>query len=368
MGDWSNSNWEERLDIDDSDLISTVTSLSSQCSHPLTLRPCSSSSLENPRLIPGPAGAVQAAMHRIKRPDGGDSGLQTQRGPMDLDGEFDHDFQLHSWVYAMRFLGRHSNSLSPINSIQTRKIRRIPLVVGLVKSCTPNGLGDLLLTLKDQTGTICASIHRNALLEGTLPREVAVGSVLIIKQVVVFSPARSIHYLNITKDNVIKLIGKNCGPAQEHFTPSIETMLQENGMEKDENRQMEQPLVNNGIENHTEIRTSAIQEITNERVDCCGIISQPNPKVSEASTLYTNCILKHHQTRPVEPARNPQDILRKISGDALFRKISKENTSVKILKENLRTNEENEEQEKLVSKAPYPEWTDEQISELFADY
>ncbi|KAJ1704598.1 hypothetical protein LUZ63_004377 [Rhynchospora breviuscula] len=382
MADSNSTNWEDI--IDDSDLISSVTSLSS---HPL--RPCSSSSSSSsslsknpsvhnprsvsPRLIPGPAGPVQAAMHRIKRRDGADMGSQRGEvrgiaGSMDLDEEVDDDFNLDSWIYAMRFLGRESDSVSPIASIKTSKIRRIPLVVGLVNSCTPNGLGDLVLTLKDQTGTICASIHHNALSEGTLQSEVAVGCVLILQQVVVFSPARSIQYLNVTKDNVVKLIGKNCGPPQEHFTPSIATKLQENGTENDENRQMEQPLVNNGIENHTEIRTSANQEITNKRVDFCGIISQPNPKESEASTLYTNCIPKHHQTRPVEPARDPQVILRKISGDASFRKISKENTSVKILKENLRTKEENEKQEKLVSKASYPEWTDEQISELFADY
>ncbi|KAJ4757087.1 hypothetical protein LUZ62_067462 [Rhynchospora pubera] len=370
-------------DSDDSDLISTVTSLSSHL-HPL--RPCSSSSSSSsslsltskknprsvsPRLIPGPAGAVQAATRRIKRRDGADTGSPREEiggGSMDLDGPVDDDFNLHSWIYAMRFLGRETHSVSPIASIKTIKITRIPLVVGLVKSCTPNGLGDLLLTLKDQTGTISASIHHNALLEGTLQSEMAVGCVLILQQVVVFSPARSIQYLNVTKDNVVKLIGKNCGPPQGHFTPSIATKLQENGTEKDENNQMEQPLIDNGIENHTEIRTSAIQEITNKRVDFCEIISQPNPKASEASMLYNNCIPKHNQIKPLEPARDPQDIFRKISGDALFRKISKENTSVKILKENLRTKEENEEQEKLVSKASYPEWTDEQISELFADY
>lgn len=104
------TSWEERLDVDDSDLFAIAPSISSW-----PLRPCSSRSrkpsVENPRsgpprLIPGPAGAVQAAMHRIKRRDVGEEGSQREEigrvgGSMDLDG----DFQLDSWIYAMQYLG-----------------------------------------------------------------------------------------------------------------------------------------------------------------------------------------------------------------------------------------------------------------------
>ncbi|KAF3341811.1 hypothetical protein FCM35_KLT00449 [Carex littledalei] len=349
------TSWEERLDVDDSDLFTIVPSISS-----CPLRPCSTRSrnpsLENPRsvsprLIPGPAGAVQAAMHRVTMRDVGQKGSQREEigrlgGSMDLDGEVDGDFKLDSWIYAMRYLGTGCNSVSPISSIRTRTIGRIPMVVGLVKSCTSNGLGDLVLTLKDQTGTICASIHHKALLEGTLGSDVAVGCVLILKQVVVFSPARSVQYLNITEDNVLKLIGKNCGPIQEQFTSAVETRFQDNGKRKEENRLMERPLINSGLEHHAQIRSSAIEQTRSERVDFCEIISRLNPKANKVSTI---CIDK-------------------MSGDDLFGKISKENTSDKVLKDNLQPNRENDEKETPVSKVSIPEWTDEQLSELFADY
>lgn len=126
---------------------------------------------------------------------------------------------------------------------------------------------------------------------------------------------------------------------------------------------MEQPLVNNA-----QIRASAIQETRSEKVDFCGIISRLNPKANEVSRTRTCNIPNHQQTRTAEPAQDSQDILRKISGDALFNKTSKEKTSVKISKENLKPNQENDEKEKLVLNISIPEWTDEQLSELFADY
>jgi hypothetical protein len=108
------TSWEERLDIDDSDLFTIVPSTSSW-----PLRPCSSRftnpSVENPRsvsprLIPGPAGAVQAAMHRIKRRDVGEKESRREDNgrvgvSMDLDGSVDGDFQLDSWICAMQYLG-----------------------------------------------------------------------------------------------------------------------------------------------------------------------------------------------------------------------------------------------------------------------
>jgi hypothetical protein len=135
-----------------------------------------------------------------------------------------------------------------------------------------------------------------------------------------------------------------------------------------ENKQLDQPVVNNGLENHAQIGASSIKETRCERVDSCAIISRLNPKANEVSRAHSFNIPNHHQTRTVELAGDSQDILRKISGDALFHKNSKESTSIKIVKENLKSNRENIEKEKPVSKISIPEWTDEQLSELFADY
>lgn len=118
------------------------------------------------------------------------------------------------------------------------------------------------------------------------------------------------------------------------------------GKRKEGNRLMEQSLINSGLENHSQIGSSAIEQTRSERVDFCGIISRLNPKANKVSAICTD----------------------KMSGDDLFGKISKENTSVKIPKGNMQPNQGNDVKEMPVSKVSIPEWTDEQLSELFADY
>ncbi|GJT11387.1 reverse transcriptase domain-containing protein [Tanacetum coccineum] len=57
---------------------------------------------------------------------------------------------------------------------------KLELVVGVVKSCTPNSLGDMTVTLKDPTGTMG-----------------------------VWTPKPSQHYLNITIRNIVKVFDKD---------------------------------------------------------------------------------------------------------------------------------------------------------------
>ncbi|KAM0037555.1 putative recombination protein [Helianthus debilis subsp. tardiflorus] len=78
-------------------------------------------------------------------------------------------------------------------------------VVAVIKSCTPNGLGDMTVTLKDPTGTVSGTIHHKVLTEGDFRKGTCVGSVLILHKVSVFSPSRSTYYINITKRNLVKV-------------------------------------------------------------------------------------------------------------------------------------------------------------------
>ncbi|XP_062115225.1 uncharacterized protein LOC133829534 [Humulus lupulus] len=64
---------------------------------------------------------------------------------------------------------------------------RVARVVAIVKSCTPNGLGGLMVTLKDPTGTIGASIHRKVLSEGEFGKNISIGTVLILQKVLFHS-------------------------------------------------------------------------------------------------------------------------------------------------------------------------------------
>ncbi|PIA26572.1 hypothetical protein AQUCO_09100034v1 [Aquilegia coerulea] len=247
----------EALDVDDSDLPSLVRpSLSTpllpckRSRHSTTNKPCSqlpppSQSHEtlNPQspllllnsgpskshTIPGPAGTIQAAMHRktlIDQNNNKENYSSTQeflRRAVLEDGcnvDEDDDFKQNSWIFAMDFIDKEKKKgynvgiTSPLGSIKNHgnNVDRLPQVVAIVKSCSPNGLGDLIVTLKDPTGTVGANIHRKVLVKSGVGKDITVGSVLVLHKVAVFSPSPSAHYLNITLKNVVKVISKDTGP------------------------------------------------------------------------------------------------------------------------------------------------------------
>ncbi|GKD57611.1 reverse transcriptase zinc-binding domain-containing protein [Tanacetum coccineum] len=75
-------------------------------------------------------------------------------------------------------------------------------------SCTPNMIDDLTVTLKDLSGTI----HHKVIDEGGYEKDIIVGAALILVNVSVFSPKPSMHYLNITMRNVVKVFHKDTVP------------------------------------------------------------------------------------------------------------------------------------------------------------
>lgn len=236
----------EALDVDDSDLVSLLRpSTLLPCKRPLppppsqqnpnktrdntifpSLRPCSQPqtqkrddlpSTSNRRLIPGPAGLLQATMYRKARDNrSGEDQIPTQEfirrmnGEED-EGENDPDFKRNPWLCAVEFDVGFEEGKSNLGSIKNcLSNRRVSLVIAMVKSCKPNGLGDISLTLKDPTGTIGANVHRKVT-ESEYGKDISVGSILILKQIVLFSPSHTGHYLNITLPNVVKVIPKDYG-------------------------------------------------------------------------------------------------------------------------------------------------------------
>lgn len=121
---------------------------------------------------------------------------------------------------------------TPLSSIKNNT-DRVALVVAIIKSCTPNGFGDMTVTLKDPTATVSASVHRKVFAHAEFRKDaITVGSVLVLQKVAVFCPNRSTCYLNITLHNVVKVFSKDSGPPSQqltcpaspviHTTPSIE--------------------------------------------------------------------------------------------------------------------------------------------------
>ncbi|WJX54490.1 hypothetical protein P8452_40367 [Trifolium repens] len=88
----------------------------------------------------------------------------------------------------------------------------------------------MTVTLKDPTGTIGASIHRKVFTKVEFGKDITVGSVLFLQKVAVFSPNGSTCYLNITLSNIVKVFSKDSGPS-EQISAKLTTPTSNAGME-----------------------------------------------------------------------------------------------------------------------------------------
>ncbi|GJZ06275.1 hypothetical protein Tco_0540068 [Tanacetum coccineum] len=200
------------LDIDDSDLRLTPVMRPSSSTHVET-----SHSTQNPfRIIPSPAGIVQAANLLKQRDillglDGAVMSTQEYMKKVVEDVGKDEDFKSESWVSATNSVNANGGTVSGcLGDIKNfLKDRKLDQVVAIVNSCSPNVIGDLTVTMKDLSGTIPGTIHHKVIGEGGYGNDITVGAALILANVSVFSPKPSMHYLNITKRNVVKVFRKD---------------------------------------------------------------------------------------------------------------------------------------------------------------
>ncbi|GKC07946.1 hypothetical protein Tco_0999556 [Tanacetum coccineum] len=232
--------WEFGLDIDDSDLHLTPSLRSSNSTHvqsstliqnpvyaipgPAGVVQLSSDtraelypSTPNPvRIIPGPAGIVQQAKllkEKVFILDSDGALMSTQKYMQKIieDVGEDDDFNSGAWVsatnYVMAFGGTVTGCLGDIDNFL--KKGKLDHIVAIVKSCSPNMLGDLNVTLKDISGTIPGTIHHKVIGEGGYGKDITVGAAMILKNVSVFTPKPSEHYLNITMRNVVEVFRKD---------------------------------------------------------------------------------------------------------------------------------------------------------------
>ncbi|GJZ23124.1 hypothetical protein Tco_0560583 [Tanacetum coccineum] len=207
-----NEPWELSLDIDDSDLQLTHIVSSSSSTH-VEPSPLTQNSVT---IIPGPAGLVQRAKLLkenvfILDPDGALMSTQEYMQKVVEDVGEDADFNSGAWVsatnYVIAFGGTVTGCLGDIDNFL--KKGKLEQVVAIVKSCYPNALGDLNVTLKDLSGTVPGTIHYKVLDVGSYGKDITVGAAMILANVSVFTPKPSEHYLNITKRNVVEVFRKD---------------------------------------------------------------------------------------------------------------------------------------------------------------
>nr|GEW50923.1 hypothetical protein [Tanacetum cinerariifolium] len=158
-----NDPWEYSLDIDDSDLHLTPVLRSSSSAHvepsPYTPNPVT--------IIPGHAGVVQLSNSICVEPS-----FSTPNPVKIIPGHAvvkdvgeDADFNSGACVsvtnYVNAFGGTITGCLRDIDNFLKKE--KLEQVVAIVKSCSPNALGDSNVTLKDLSGTVPGTIHYNVL-------------------------------------------------------------------------------------------------------------------------------------------------------------------------------------------------------------
>ncbi|GJS45222.1 hypothetical protein Tco_0595343 [Tanacetum coccineum] len=88
-------------------------------------------------------------------------------------------------------------------------VGKLEQVVAIVKSCSPNALGDLNVTMKDLSGTIPGTVHHKVIGKGGYAKDITVGAAMILANVSIFTSKPLEHYLNITMRNVVKVFRKD---------------------------------------------------------------------------------------------------------------------------------------------------------------
>nr|GEY54946.1 reverse transcriptase domain-containing protein [Tanacetum cinerariifolium] len=176
----------------------------------------STSNLNPVRIILDPAGLVQQAKLLKEKvfildPNGDLMSTQQYMDKVVKDVGDDDDIKSAAWVsatnYVNTFGGTVTGCLGDVNNFLNNG--KLELVVGIVKSCSPNMLGDLNVTMKDLSGTIPGTIHHKVIGKGGYGKDIIIGAAMILTNVSVFSLTPSKHYLDITMRNVVEVFRKD---------------------------------------------------------------------------------------------------------------------------------------------------------------
>nr|GEX71100.1 hypothetical protein [Tanacetum cinerariifolium] len=123
----------------------------------------------------------------------------------------DEDFNSAPWVSATDYVNANGDIVNGCLGDIDKYLNngKLDLVVAIVKSCSSNVISDLTVTMKDPSGKIPGTIHYKVLDEGTYGKDITVGASMILTNVSVFTHKPLVHYLNITRRNVVKVFRKD---------------------------------------------------------------------------------------------------------------------------------------------------------------
>nr|GEV71196.1 hypothetical protein [Tanacetum cinerariifolium] len=182
------------------------------------------------RLILGPADILQLAQLR-KTSENWEGGHNCEmstheyvRKITEKASEDDH-FTRRPWLSAFQYLAAEGSIATGCFGDMKTFIKngKVEKVIAVIKSCTPNMLGDLTVILKDLPSIISGTIHHKVLKEEVYGKAISVGAVLILRNVLVFSLKSSGYYLNITLKNMDKVFHKDTSAVNSGSSTSKES-------------------------------------------------------------------------------------------------------------------------------------------------
>ncbi|KAL6494353.1 hypothetical protein OROGR_031153 [Orobanche gracilis] len=256
---------------------------------------------------------------------------------------------------------------------------KVAKVVAVIKSCTPNGLGGLIVSLKDPTGTVGASIHHKVLSHNEFGKNLTVGSVLILRKVAVFAPSKSAHYLNITLGNLVKVFCQNGASASNLIDSAHLIQYAVPGIENCEKAKT--------MENMSTVQNVAIGDIEKTQHPRETENFQNLSVTQRQQNLSCKSVQSTDSTSTCVSASRRELINRTgVTGDNQ-EFVEGGDTGAKEARLEVGLNETNNMKESVIKnsgqeiqgtnavqmqsqlpklKAPMPQWTDEQLDELFA--
>ncbi|GKE93596.1 probable transmembrane ascorbate ferrireductase 4 [Tanacetum coccineum] len=138
------------------------------CIYQIQLAPVVRSSTSNPfRIIPGPAGLVQQAKM-----------LKENVFILDSDGAL---------MSTQEYMQKVVEDVGEDDDFKSGPWGKLDQVVAIVKSCSPNDIGDFTVTMKDPSSTIPETIHYKVIGDGGYGKDITVGAAMILATVSVLA-------------------------------------------------------------------------------------------------------------------------------------------------------------------------------------
>ncbi|XP_071741211.1 uncharacterized protein [Rutidosis leptorrhynchoides] len=167
--------------------------------------------------IPGPAGIFQDAYELRNNENSVVDDMCTQDFIREIINkpEVDDPFTLDPWLQAMEFAYPYGGRSDIASILRQRRFLPADQVVGVVKTCVQNSVGDLSIMIKNTTSTIQGTVH-NKIIDGVQGEYEGVkciheGAVLVLQNCSIFCPNVKVKILNIRRKSLIKVFFKDSG-------------------------------------------------------------------------------------------------------------------------------------------------------------